>query len=59
MSMRAADHQVQMPMVVSTVSKDARYKADETDLGFKPVKRFSAQEASAPAQASCVMKRPG
>jgi branched-chain amino acid transport system substrate-binding protein len=57
--MRAADHQVQMPMVVSTVSKDARYKADETDLGFKPVKRFSAEEASAPAQASCVMKRPG
>jgi branched-chain amino acid transport system substrate-binding protein len=62
MSMRAADHQVQMPMVVSTVSKDASYKADETDLGFKPVKRFSAQEASTPAQArpaARLMKRPG
>jgi len=59
MSMRAADHQVQMPMVVSTVAKDARYKADGTDMGFKPVKRFTAAEASIPAQASCAMKRPG
>jgi branched-chain amino acid transport system substrate-binding protein len=59
MSMRAADHQVQMPMVVSVVGKDAKYKADETDMGFKPVKRFTAAEASSPAQASCVMKRPG
>jgi branched-chain amino acid transport system substrate-binding protein len=58
MSMRAADHQVQMPMVVSTVAKDARYKADETDMGFKPVKRFTAAEASIPAQSSCAMKRP-
>ncbi|QHI98160.1 ABC transporter substrate-binding protein [Xylophilus rhododendri] len=59
MSMRAADHQVQMPMVVSTVARDARYKADGTDMGFKPVKLFTAAEASTPAQASCVMKRPG
>lgn len=59
MSMRAADHQAQLPMVVSTVTKDARFKVDDTDMGFKPVKRFSAQEASTPAQASCVMKRPG
>ena len=59
MSMRAADHQVQMPMVVSTVAKDARYKADETDMGFKPVKRFTAAEASIPAQSACAMKRPG
>ncbi|MGF6528217.1 branched-chain amino acid ABC transporter substrate-binding protein [Variovorax sp. PvP013] len=59
MSMRASDHQVQMPMVVSTVAKDARYKADETDMGFKPVKRFTAAEASIPAQSACAMKRPG
>lgn len=58
MSMRAADHQVQMPMVVSMVSKDAKYKADGTDMGFKPVKVFSAEEASTPAQASCKMQRP-
>jgi branched-chain amino acid transport system substrate-binding protein len=59
MSMRAADHQAQLPMVVSTVAKDARFKVDDTDMGFKVVKRFTAEEASIPAQASCVMKRPG
>jgi branched-chain amino acid transport system substrate-binding protein len=48
-----------MPMVVSVVSKDARYKADGTDMGFKPVKVFSAQAISVPAQASCKMQRPG
>lgn len=58
MSMRAADHQAQLPMVVSTVAKDARFKVDQTDMGFKVVKRFTAEEASIPAQPSCVMKRP-
>lgn len=59
MTMRAADHQVQAPMVVSTVTKDARYKADDTDMGFKPVKVFTAAEVATPAQASCKMQRPG
>jgi len=58
MTMRAADHQALLPMVVSTVTKDARYKADDTDMGFKPVKLFTAAEASTPAQASCKMQRP-
>ncbi|MBC5784657.1 branched-chain amino acid ABC transporter substrate-binding protein [Ramlibacter sp. USB13] len=58
MSMRAADHQALLPMVVSTVTKDARYKVDDTDMGFKPVKVFTAAEASTPAQASCKMQRP-
>ena len=58
MVMRAADHQVLLPLVVSTVSKDAKLKADGTDMGFKPVKRFTAQETAAPVQASCAMKRP-
>ncbi|WP_372658003.1 branched-chain amino acid ABC transporter substrate-binding protein [Hydrogenophaga sp.] len=57
-SMRAEDHQALLPMVVSTVSKDAKYKVDNTDMGFKPVKRFAAQEAATPAQASCKMQRP-
>lgn len=57
-SMRAADHQVLMPMVVSMVTKDAAYKADGTAMGFKPVKIFSAEEAAAPVQASCKMQRP-
>lgn len=56
--MRAADHQALLPIVVSTVSKDAKYKVDETDMGFKPVKVFSAAEAAVPPQASCKMQRP-
>jgi branched-chain amino acid transport system substrate-binding protein len=56
--MRAADHQVQIPMVVSVVSKSVKYKVDGTSMGFKPVKKFTAEEASVPAQASCKMQRP-
>jgi branched-chain amino acid transport system substrate-binding protein len=41
------------------VAKDAKYKADDTALGFKPVKVFTAEEAAVPAQASCKMQRPG
>ncbi|QJR13653.1 branched-chain amino acid ABC transporter substrate-binding protein [Usitatibacter palustris] len=57
-SMRASDHQVLLPVVVSVVSADAKYKADDTALGFKPVKTFTAEEAAVPAQASCKMQRP-
>ena len=57
-SMRASDHQAQLPLVVSTVARDAKYKADDTDMGFKPVKLFTAAEAATPAQASCKMQRP-
>ena len=57
-SVRAADHQALLPIVVSTVAKDAKFKVDDTDMGFKPVKVFSASEAATPAQASCKMQRP-
>ncbi|OZI18253.1 MULTISPECIES: branched-chain amino acid ABC transporter substrate-binding protein [Bordetella] len=58
MSMRASDHQAQLPMVVSTVSPDARNKVDGTGLGFTPVLLIDADAASTPAQPSCQMKRP-
>jgi branched-chain amino acid transport system substrate-binding protein len=58
MSMRAADHQVLLPLVVSTVTKDAKYKVDGTDMGFKPVRVFTAAEAAMPVQASCKMRQP-
>jgi branched-chain amino acid transport system substrate-binding protein len=58
-SMRAADHQALLPMVVSVVAKDAKYKADDTDMGFKPVKVFKAEDVAVPPQASCKMQRPG
>jgi len=57
-SMRAADHQALLPMVVSVVSKDAKYKVDGTDMGFTPVKLLTAAEAATPAQKTCKMKRP-
>lgn len=53
LSMRAADHQALLPMVVSTVSKDAKFKADDTSMGFSPVKVFTAEEAAVPPQAAC------
>jgi branched-chain amino acid transport system substrate-binding protein len=58
LGMRSGDHQALLPLAVSVVSREARYKADGTDLGFKPVKRFTAQEAAAPAQDACRMQRP-
>lgn len=57
-SMRAADHQAQIPMAVSIVSEDAKFKVDDTDLGFKPMKIFTAAEASSPVQEDCKMVTP-
>lgn len=57
-TMRAADHQALLPMVVSEVATDAKYKVDGTDMGFKPVKLLSGAQAEAPVQASCKMQRP-
>jgi branched-chain amino acid transport system substrate-binding protein len=57
-SLRAGDHQVIAPFVVSKVTADAKYKMDGTAMGFKPVRVVSAEDASAPVQASCKMQRP-
>ncbi|MDK3020916.1 branched-chain amino acid ABC transporter substrate-binding protein [Pseudodonghicola flavimaris] len=58
-SMRAADHQAVLPMIVQEVSRDAVYKADNTEFGFVPIKVIAARDAEQPVQASCKMKRPG
>jgi branched-chain amino acid transport system substrate-binding protein len=47
-----------MPIVVSIVAQDAKFKVDDTPMGFKPVMVLTATEASTPAQASCKMQRP-
>ncbi|MCW5297743.1 branched-chain amino acid ABC transporter substrate-binding protein [Herbaspirillum lusitanum] len=57
-SIRAADHQVLLPVVVSRVEKNVKYKVDDTDMGFKLIKKFSAEEAANPVQSSCKMQRP-
>lgn len=58
-SMRAEDHQIIQPMIVQEVSRDAEYKADDTEFGFVPIKVISAADAEQPVQDSCQMKRPG
>jgi branched-chain amino acid transport system substrate-binding protein len=58
LSMRAEDHQIQLPLVITKVSKNARDKVDGTDMGFEPVKVLSAEETSLPVSAECKMKRP-
>lgn len=57
-SIRAEDHQVMLPIIVSKVSKDAKYKADDTDMGFEVVKMFSGPDAVNPVEKTCKMKRP-
>ena len=56
--MRAEDHQNILPIVVSKVTKTAKYKADNSELGFEPVKKVAGPDAASPVQASCKMKRP-
>ncbi len=56
-SIRIEDHQVLLPMVVSEVSKDVKYKMDGTDLGYKPIKIMTAEEAAAPVQAATKIVR--
>lgn len=57
-SIRAADHQAQMPMIIQQVSKEAQFKVDGTEYGFKPLLTYSGADSEDPVQASCEMKRP-
>jgi branched-chain amino acid transport system substrate-binding protein len=57
-TMRREDHQALTPTAVAVVSKDAKYKFDKTDKGFKTVKLVSGKDATGPVQASCKMDRP-
>jgi branched-chain amino acid transport system substrate-binding protein len=56
--MRAADHQALVPLAIAVVSKDAKFKADNTDKGFKTIKLLTGEQASSPVQPSCKMDRP-
>lgn len=58
LAIRAADHQALLPMVVSVVSKDAKFKVDGTDMGFKPVKVMNGAEAAAAVSPACKMTAP-
>jgi branched-chain amino acid transport system substrate-binding protein len=57
LSMRAADHQIQLPLVISQVSKDARDKVDGTNMGFKPVMVLSSKDTETAVDPTCKMDR--
>jgi branched-chain amino acid transport system substrate-binding protein len=56
--MRAEDHQALVPLAVAVVSKEAKFKADNTDKGFKTIQLLSGDEAAGPVQSNCKMERP-
>src|ERR1700716_2774894 len=58
-AMRKEDHQVLLPLAVATVSKDAKYQVDGTDMGFKTIRLVSGKDAASPVQPACKMERPG
>jgi branched-chain amino acid transport system substrate-binding protein len=55
-TMRPSDHQAQLPIVMSVLSSDAKYKQEGTPWGFKLLKTYKAEAMSEPT--SCQMKRP-
>jgi branched-chain amino acid transport system substrate-binding protein len=55
-TMRASDHQAQLPMNLSVVSADAKFKQEGTPWGFKMLKTFPASQMTEPTD--CNMKRP-
>ena len=57
-TIRQEDHQAITPVAVSVVSKDAKFKFDNTDKGFKTIKLLSGREAIGPVQSDCNMERP-
>ncbi|MGF6872788.1 branched-chain amino acid ABC transporter substrate-binding protein [Paraburkholderia sp. MM5477-R1] len=55
-TMRASDHQAQLPMNLSVVSPDVKFKQEGTPWGFRLLKTFPAAEITEPTD--CKMKRP-
>jgi branched-chain amino acid transport system substrate-binding protein len=56
-TMRVADHQAQLPLNLSVLSTDAKYKQDGTPWGFRLLKTFPASQVTEPVD-GCNMKRP-
>src|SRR5690606_39390808 len=55
-TMRAMDHQLLQPLFISMLTKDVKYDAEKSGLGFKTIAAAMAEETAAPT--SCQMKRP-
>jgi branched-chain amino acid transport system substrate-binding protein len=55
-TMRGLDHQLLQPLFISMLTKDVKYDAESSGLGFKTTAAATADETATPT--SCVMKRP-
>ena len=51
-------HLAQMALTVSRVTKDAAYKSDGTDMGFKLVRTVTPEETAVEVSPDCKMERP-
>jgi branched-chain amino acid transport system substrate-binding protein len=56
-TMRAEDHQLLAAAFVTMFSKDVKYDADKTGLGFKLLTAYEGKDLTLPT--TCKMKRPG
>lgn len=54
--MRKEDHQLLQPLYISKLTKDVKYDAEQSGLGFTTVASFLSEETATPV--SCNMKRP-
>jgi len=57
-SVRKDDHQALLPITVSEVSREARYKVDGTDMGFRLLRVVSPEDAAVAVAPTCRMARP-
>jgi len=57
-SVRKDDHQALLPITVSEVSREARYKVDGTDMGFRLLRVVSPEDAAVAVAPTCRMTRP-
>jgi branched-chain amino acid transport system substrate-binding protein len=57
-SVRPEDHQAIVPLIVSQVSPDAKFKREGLSRGFKPVRVVPGSGAVNAVQPSCKMERP-
>ncbi len=56
LTMRAEDHQLQMPLYLSVLKDNMKHGAEGTDYNFHQVARFVAVQATLPT--TCRMRRP-
>lgn len=56
LTMRAEDHQLQMPLYLSVLKDNMKYGAEGTNYNFHQVARFDADQATLPT--TCRMRRP-